>query len=200
MTYEVVSSETKFRGHVITVGVDGIRMPDGSVAQREIVRHPGAVGVAAVDDEDRIVLVRQYRVPIGDWMDELPAGLLDVDGESALDGAKRELWEEAGVRAEHWQVLLDLHTSPGMTDEAIRIYLARGLTDAAAEDRHTPSEEEIELTVHRVPLGEAVERVLRGELTNAACVAGVIAAAGARNAGWQGLRPAESPWPARPGR
>lgn len=200
MTYEVLSTDTKFRGHVITVRVDEVRMPDGSSAAREIVHHPGAVGIAAIDDEDRIVLVRQYRPAIGDWMDELPAGLLDVDDESALLAARRELWEETALRAEQWLVLLDLHTSPGMTDEAIRIYLARDLTQADSADRHTASGEELDMTVCRVPLDDAVARVLRGELTNAACVGGVIAAAGARHANWEGLRPADAPWPARPGR
>ena len=113
--YEVVGSETVFKGRVLTVRVDDVRMSDGSVAKREVVAHPGAVGVVALDGAGKIVLVNQYRPPIGARLDELPAGLLDVPGESALACAKRELFEEAGLAADEWNVLLDLHTSPGMT-------------------------------------------------------------------------------------
>jgi len=198
--YAVVSSEDVFQGHVIGVRVDQVRMPDGSVAAREIVAHPGAVGIVAIDDADQVILVRQYRPAVGEWFDELPAGLLDVHGEPALDAARRELYEEAAVRAGDWQVLLDLHTSPGMTDEAIRIYLARELTDVAESERHSAEGEELELTVHRMPLDDAVAAARDGALTNAAAVAGVLAAAQARTSDWKGLRPADAPWPARPGR
>jgi ADP-ribose pyrophosphatase len=142
-----------------------------------------------------VVLVTQYRHPVGRRLEELPAGLLDVDGESALEAAKRELFEEAALRAEDWRVLLDLYTSPGMTDEAIRIYLARGLSATTA---HFAAEhEELELTVTRVPLASAVRRALAGQITNAAAVAGILAAAVAIA---DELRPAEAPWPARPAR
>jgi len=198
--YPVLSSENVFRGKVIGVRVDQVGMPDGTVAAREIVSHPGAVGIVAVDDTDRVILVRQYRPAVGEWFDELPAGLLDVHGEPALGAAQRELYEEAAVRAADWLVLLDLHTSPGLTDEAIRIYLARELTEVAEGERHVAEGEELELTVRRVPLDEVVADALAGELTNAAAVAGVLAAAEARSSDWKGLRPAEAPWPARPGR
>lgn len=198
--YRVLASRPVFQGKVLSVRVEDVEMPDGSVALREMVAHPGAVGIAAVDEQDRIVLVRQYRPAVGSWFEELPAGLLDVDGEPALLGAQRELFEEAALRAGEWQVLLDLHTSPGMSDEAIRIYLARELTEVAAAERFEATGEELELTVRRVPLEEAVDLVLRGELTNAAAVAGIIAAAGARHADWKGLRPPDAPWPARPAR
>ena len=197
--YEVVESEPIFRGRVIAVRRDSVRMSDGTVAVREIVEHPGAVGVVAMDDDGNVLLVNQYRHPVRQRLDELPAGLLDVAGEPALLAAQRELAEEAGVTALDWEVLIDLHTSPGMTDEAIRIFLARGLRDIPAEERFEPEHEEIELTVERVPLDVAVGRVQSGELTNAAAAAGLLAAALCRDRGWQGLRPADSPWPARPG-
>jgi 8-oxo-dGDP phosphatase len=197
--YPVLSSENVFQGKVIGVRVDQVRMPDGTVAARDIVSHPGAVGIVAIDDADRVILVRQYRPAVGEWFEELPAGLLDVHGEPALEAAQRELYEEAAVRAADWQVLLDLHTSPGMTDEAIRIYLARELTDVADGERHAAEGEELELTARRVPLDEAVAEALAGTLTNAAAVAGVLAAADARSSDWKGLRPAAAPWPARPG-
>lgn len=197
--YEVVESEPIFGGRVIAVRRDHVRMSDGSVAVREIVEHPGAVGVVALDEDGNVLLVNQFRHPVRARLDELPAGLLDVDGEPALLAAQRELAEEAGVSARDWEVLIDLHTSPGMTDEAIRIFLARDLHDIPAGERFEPEHEEIELTVERVPLDVAVARVQAGNLTNAAAAAGLLAAALCRDRGWTGLRPADAPWPARPG-
>ena len=195
--YAVLASTRRFEGNVISVRTDEVRMSDGTVATREIVEHPGAVGVVALDDDDRIVLINQYRHPVGRYLDELPAGLLDVPGEAALEAARRELSEEAGIAASDWHVLVDLYTSPGMTDEAIRVFLARGLSDAL--ERFAPQHEEITLTVSRIPLYKAVRRALSGEITNAAAVAGICAGALARANGWRDLRPADAPWSARPG-
>src|SRR5262249_56187487 len=124
---------------------------------------------------------------VGRYVDELAAGLLDVPGEAALEAARRELSEEAGITASDWHVLVDLYTSPGMTDEAIRVFLARGLSDAL--ERFAPQHEEITLTVSRVPLDEAVRRALSGEITNAAAVAGVCAVGLARADGWRARPP-----------
>ncbi len=195
--YAVLGTTQRFKGNVLTLRTDEVRMSDGSVATREVVEHPGAVGVVALDDQDRVVLINQYRHPIRAYLDELPAGLLDVPGEPALDAARRELSEEAGIAAAEWHVLVDLYTSPGMSNEAIRLFVARGLSDAA--ERFTPEHEEITLTVSRIPLDEAVRRALAGEITNAAAVAGLCAVALARANGWRDLRPADAPWPARPG-
>lgn len=197
--YDVVGSDTKFRGNVITVRVDDVRMSDGKVVKREIVAHPGAVAIAALDDEGKIVLVNQYRPPVRARFDELPAGLLDVDGESALVAAQRELAEETGLAAEEWNVLVDLHSSPGMTDEAVRIYLARGIEPIDDHDFEA-EHEEITMNVYREPLAEAVRRVLTGAITNATAVAGILAVVHGRATGWRDLRPADAPWPARPGR
>ncbi|MCU1655978.1 MAG: hydrolase [Pseudonocardiales bacterium] len=197
--YAVVGSEPIFRGRVISLRRDKVRMSDGAVVEREVVDHPGAVGVVAIDDDGKLLLVNQYRHPIGARLDELPAGLLDVDGEPAVDAARRELAEEAAVTASDWQVLLDLHPSPGFSNEAIRLYLARGLVPIPEAERHKPEHEEITLTVERVPIAEAVRRVYAGDLTNAAAVAGILATAHAQATGWTGLRPADAPWPARPG-
>jgi len=196
--YEVLGSEPIFRGHVIGLRRDQVRMSDGSVVDREVVEHPGAVGIVAVDDEGCVLLVNQYRHPLLKRLDELPAGLLDKDGEPPLDAAHRELSEEAGVRAAEWHVLVDLNPSPGMSDEAIRIYLARGIEPA--DEHFSPEHEEIDLTVSRVPLDTAVERALRGDITNAAAVAGILAAYIARGEGWARLRPADAPWPGQPSR
>lgn len=197
--FEVVSSRTKFQGKVISVREDVIRMPDGSEAAREIVGHLGAVVVAALDDQGRIVLVNQYRPPLRTRLDELPAGLLDVDGEAALDAARRELAEEAQLQAATWHTLVDLHTSPGFSDEAVRVFLARDLTGADRPEGFVVEHEEVSMTVRRLPLDDAVERALAGQLTNAATVAGVLATAVAKAGDWRGLRPADTPWPARPG-
>jgi ADP-ribose pyrophosphatase len=194
--YDVLGSETKFKGNVITLRVDDVRMSDGSVVKREIVAHPGAVAVVALDDEGRIVLVNQYRPAVRARLDELPAGLLDVAGEPALAAAQRELAEETGLAAEEWNVLVDLHSSPGMTDEAVRIYLARGLS--AIDDDFEAEHEELTMSVLREPLSESVRRVLNGSITNASAVAGILAAVHGRATGWRDLRPADAPWPARP--
>jgi ADP-ribose pyrophosphatase len=196
--YEVVGSEVKYRGKLLTVRVDDVRMTDGSVVQREIVKHPGAVVIVALDEDGKVVLVNQYRPAIGAQLDELPGGLLDVDGESALDAAKRELDEEAHLIADEWNVLLDLHPSPGFSTEAVRVFLARDLT--ASEDEFAGEHEESTMTVAREPLPDAVRRVLAGSITNALSAAGILAAVHGRATGWRDLRPADAPWPARPGR
>ena len=196
--YSALSSERIFDGRVIGVRRDHVRMSDGKVADREVVEHVGAVAIAAIDDAGRVLLVNQYRHPVRAWLDELPAGLLDVEGEPALRAAQRELAEEAAVTAARWDLLLDLYPSPGFSTEAIRIFLARDLTEVPDGERFTPEHEEITMTVRRVPLAEAVRRALDGSITNAAAVAGVLAAAHAQAAGWESLRPADSAWAARP--
>jgi ADP-ribose pyrophosphatase len=196
--FEVVSSQERFAGAVFDVRTDVVRMPDGSVAERDIITHPGAVAILALDSADNVVMVRQYRHAVGHELLELPAGLLDVDGEPALAGARRELYEEASLAAGSWAVLLDMYNSSGMSDEAIRVYLARELTDVAEQDKFAPEHEEITMTVERYPLDELVRMALAGELVNATAVAGVLAASVARADGWSGLRAAEAPWPARP--
>jgi ADP-ribose pyrophosphatase len=192
VTYELVSSTPQFDGRIIKVRSDEVRMPDGSVATRDVVRHPGAVAVVALDDEGRIVLVHQYRHPVQAYLDELPAGLLDKQGEPVLDAAKRELFEEAALRAERWDVLVDLLSTPGMTDEAVRIYLARGLSEA--DESFDPEHEEIDMTLSRVPLADAVQRVFAGEIRNALACAGILAAAHAELSGFAGLRPGDAEW------
>ena len=192
--YEALSSETVYRGRVVALRRDIVSMPGGTTSQRDVVVHPGAVGVVALDG-DQVLLVTQYRHPVLRPLDELPAGLLDVDGEPALDAAKRELAEEAGYAAETWNVLVDVLTSPGMTDESIRIYLAR---DVRPCHRDVQEHEELEMTCRWVPLAEAVSAALSGDLENAAAVAGVLAASEAARRRFSGLRPPEAPWRARP--
>ncbi len=197
--YEVLGSERLFEGKVISLRRDTVRMSDGVVVEREVVEHIGAVGVVAVDEHDRILLVNQYRHPVRQRLDELPAGLLDIAGEPALAAAKRELAEEAGMTARDWHVLVDLFSSPGFSNEAIRLFLARGLVEIPAAQRAELEHEELTITVHRVPLEEAARQVTAGRITNSAAVAGVLAAAFEASRNWHGLRPADTPWPARPG-
>ncbi|MGI8537764.1 MAG: NUDIX domain-containing protein [Mycobacteriales bacterium] len=192
--HRVVSSDVVYQGRVISVRKDLVSMPGDTSSQRDVVLHPGAVGVVALDENNRVLLVTQYRHPVGRRLEELPAGLLDVEGEPALEAAQRELAEEAGLAAKTWHVLVDTLTSPGMTDEAIRIFLARDLQEV---HRDVQEHEEAELTTAWVDLDEAVRRVLAGDIENAMCVVGVLAADRAVRHGFAELRHADSPWPAR---
>jgi 8-oxo-dGDP phosphatase len=196
--FDIVSSRTVYTGHILTLRADEVRMPGGAVKTREVLEQFGAVGIVALDSDDRVVLIRQYRHPVGEWLVELPAGLLDLPGEKAYRTAARELAEEAGLTAGRWDLLVDLRVSPGLSDEAVRVFLARDLADVPEADRHVGTDEETDLGVHRVDLDEAVAAVFTGEIQNSLAVAGLLAAAYARDRSWSTLRPADTPWPARP--
>jgi 8-oxo-dGDP phosphatase len=196
--FDTVSSRTVYSGHILTLRADEVRMPGGEVKTREVIEQFGAVGIVALDSEDRVVLIRQYRHPVGEWLVELPAGLLDEPGEKAYGAAARELAEETALTAGRWDVLVDLRVSPGLSNEAVRVYLARDLADVPDADRHVGTDEETDLGVHRMDLDEAVAAVFTGEIQNSLAVAGLLAVAYARDHGWATLRPADSPWPARP--
>ncbi|MDQ1679311.1 MAG: 8-oxo-dGDP phosphatase, partial [Frankiaceae bacterium] len=129
---------------------------------------------------------------------EPPAGLLDVPGERADLTAGRELFEEAGYRAGRWDVLVDIYTTPGMCDEALRLFLARDLTAVADSERYAGEHEEADMPLSWVPLDDAVALVLDGRLHNPTAVAGILAVAAARSRGFAGLRPVDAPWPERP--
>jgi len=189
--HQVESSEVVFEGRIVSMRKDVVTMPGDTTSQRDVVVHPGAVGVVALDDGGRVLLVNQYRHPVGRRLEELPAGLLDKPGEPALAAAQRELAEEAGLAADTWHVLVDALTSPGMTDEAIRVFLAR---DVRPVDRDVQEHEEAEMTSAWLPLDDAVRRVLAGEIENAMAAVGVLAADRARRDGFSGLRPADAPW------
>lgn len=192
--FPVDSSTDIYKGHVMALRADEVVMPGGRLARREIIEHPGAVAIAALDPDDRIMMIYQYRHAVGRRLWEMPAGLLDVAGEDPVEAARRELREEAGLEAAEWSTLLDLVPSPGFSDEAIRVFLARGLTDVGRPE--LGDDEEADLTTRWVTLSVAVRMVLAGTIVNAATVAAVLAAhalAGSPAA----ARPADAPWPDR---
>lgn len=198
-SYGVVSSSVRYAGPVISLRSDGVRMPGGRVAVRDVVVHPGAVGVVVLDEDERVLMIRQYRHAVRSYLWELPAGLLDEAGESAADAAARELAEEVGITAQQWAVLVDAYSSAGMTDEAYRVYLARGLSPKQPDFVAGPDEES-DLQEEWVALPDAVARVLAGGITNGLAAVGILAAAAARQTGYAGLRQVWAPWPARPDR
>ncbi|PYC79948.1 ADP-ribose pyrophosphatase [Streptomyces tateyamensis] len=196
--WTVRESTRPFQGRVTGVCSDEVLMPDGSYARRDYQTHPGSVAVLALDEHQRVLLVRQYRHPVRRRLWELPAGLLDVPGENPLHAAQRELFEEAYCKAGRWQVLVDLYTSPGGSDEALRIFLATELAEAQGE-RFAADGEELEIETARVPVAELLQGVLAGELHNPTLVTGTLALhAALTGKGLDQLRPAEAPWPARP--
>jgi 8-oxo-dGDP phosphatase len=195
--FPVRASKDVYTGAVMALRSDEVEMPGGRVAVREVLEHPGAVAIAALDDDDRLMVIHQYRHPVGRRLWELPAGLLDVDGEDPLDTAKRELAEEAGLVAADWSVLVDIVQSPGFSDESVRVYLARGLTEVGRPD--LGDDEESDLTTRWVSLSVAVRMVLSGTIVNGPTAAGILAThvlAGAPS----GSRPTDAPWTDRPTR
>ncbi|WP_441249635.1 NUDIX domain-containing protein [Kitasatospora sp. McL0602] len=196
--WPVRTTETPFQGRVTGVRTDEVLMPDGGYARRDYQTHPGSVSILALDRQQRVLVVRQYRHPVRHRLWELPAGLLDVPGENPLHAAQRELYEEAHCKAGQWRVLVDFYTSPGGTDEALRLFLATDLEEAQGE-RYEAHGEETEIEVARVPLAELVELVLAGELHNPTLITGTLALhAALTGQGLDALRPADAPWPARP--
>ncbi|MEU6289912.1 NUDIX domain-containing protein [Streptomyces sp. NPDC005047] len=196
--WEVRGTETPFRGKKTSVRTDDVVMPDGSVVTRDYQVHPGSVAVVALDGEGRVLVIKQYRHPVREKLWEIPAGLLDVPGENPLHAARRELYEEAHVKAEDWRVLTDVYTTPGGCDEAVRIFLARNLSEAEGE-RFEVEDEEADMELARVPVADLVRGVLAGDLHNNCLVVGVLSLIAAeRGDGLDALRPAEAPWPARP--
>lgn len=186
----VVQHELLHSGMIADLVRDTVDLGEAGVVRREYVRHPGAVAVLAIDEAERVLLVRQYRHPVGAELWELPAGLLDVPGEPQVATAARELAEEADLVAGSWWHLVDYLASPGSSDELVRIFLARDLTDVPHGDRHARTHEEHGMVAERVPLDEAVAAVLDGRVRNPSAVVGLLAAAAARSLGWATLRPA----------
>ncbi len=192
--FTVASTRDVHIGRVVGLRVDEVVMPGGGTARREVVEHLGAVAVVALDAEGSVTLIHQYRHPVGRRLWELPAGLIDKAGEDPVGAAKRELVEEVGLSAERWETLVDVAASPGFTDEVVRVYLARELSEV---DREILGEEEADLVMRKFPLAEAVRMALAGELVNGATVGGVLATHAVLS-GAGSSRPADAPWKDRP--
>lgn len=195
--HRVVASQERFRGRVWAVRSDTVDLGAPGQVVRDLVVHPGAVGVVALDDRDRVLLIRQYRHPVGMYLFEPPAGLLDVAHEDPLETARRELVEEAGVVAAEWHVLVDFLNSPGGTSETFRCFLARGLAPAPGGRQRTGEGEEHHLPQAWVALDDAHDLVLAGRLQNPTAVVGILAAWAARAGGYAALRPPDAAWPVR---
>ena len=191
-SHPVTAQRLQFHGAVWDVRSDEVTIGD-HVVTRDLVVHPGAVGIIALDDQDRVLLIRQYRHPVAAFLFEPPAGLLDTHKETAWECARRELAEEAGLRAGSWHVLIDFLNSPGGTSETLRCFLARDLEGR----EHTGEAEEVHLPQAWVPLEEAVGLVLAGTIQNPTATNGILAAAAHQGRDWRDLRPADSPWPVR---
>lgn len=177
---------------------DVVVTPGGDEMHRQYLLHPGAVAVIALDEQDRVVVVRQYRHPAGFQLIEPPAGLLDADGESWLGAAQRELAEEAMLAADDWRLLIDMFTSPGCNSESIRFFLARGLHTVPRPDGFIVEHEEAEMELCLVPLADLLDGIYAGDVQSPTVVAGALALEAARLGGrLDSLRPADSPWPAR---
>jgi 8-oxo-dGTP pyrophosphatase MutT (NUDIX family) len=192
---EIRSSELVFDGMVWGVRRDVFDY-NGEDITREYLDHTGAVAVFALDDDGRVLLIKQYRHPVGmrEW--EIPAGLLDIVDEDPLVAAKRELAEEADIQATDWAVLSEFYTSPGGSDEAIRIYLARGLS--AAHEVFDRTDEEADMELRWVLLDDLVDAVLARKLQNPSLVVATLAAFAGRQRDWATLAPADVPWPRHP--
>jgi 8-oxo-dGDP phosphatase len=193
-SWPVLASEKLAGGRIVQVRRDEVAMPDGQSAGREVVEHPGAVAVVAMDEGGRVLLIRQYRHPVGRKLWEIPAGLRDVAGELPLETARRELLEEAGYQAADWHVLADFFSSPGITNERLRIFLARDLTLVPGPEReYVPDHEEAHLEVQWAPLDVVISRFLAGDLHNGVLAIGVLSAFAARQGGFAALRGTDAP-------
>lgn len=192
--FTVTDSELLIDAPILALRRDTVTMPGGSTATREVVEHFGAVAVVAVDGEGRIAMVEQYRHTVGRRLWELPAGLLDIAGEDALTTAERELVEEAGLKAADWSVLVDLVTSPGFAEEAVRIFLATGLTET---ERPEAEDEEADMDFAWVPLEQARRGVMEGRTTNSIAIAGILSASEVL-AGRAEARGTDTPFELRP--
>ena len=191
----VTESSRVFDGRVWGVRRESFELADQSIT-REFLDHTGAVAVLALDEWGRALLIKQYRHParVREW--ELPAGLLDTAGESPLAAAQRELAEEADVAATNWSVLSDFMTSPGGSNEAVRVYLARGISATSAI--FTRTEEEAEIVTRWIPLDDIVQAVLARRVQNSILVVAALSAAASLARGWRSLGDADAPWPRHP--
>jgi ADP-ribose pyrophosphatase len=176
LTERVVDSKTIYRGSYLTFRIDTVERTDGSRAEREVVGHPGAVAILAIDEADRVLMVRQYRAPAGRILLEIPAGTLDVNDDGSIEdpdlAAPRELEEETGYRAGSLRLVTSFWTAPGFATELMHLYLATDLRPA--DDARLGPDEDERLELERVPLGDAIAAVERGEIADAKSILGLL--------------------------
>lgn len=153
---------------------DTVAMPDGDSVERFYVDHSGAVVVAAVDEQDRVALIHQYRHPAGTKLWELPAGLRDVAGEDPVETARRELAEEIDLVAQHWRFLSDVYPSPGYSNERVQVFVATGLSTVSQSQRFRRTHEEADLTVEWLPLSRVPEEILSGRIVNGVTIIALL--------------------------
>lgn len=189
---KILNSAVTYRGRVWEIVRDEIQFAD-EVIVRDYLRHPGAVAIVAVDENNQVLLINQYRHPVGQTMIEIPAGMLDDFNEDPLSAAKRELLEESGYVAKDWKTLIDVCTTPGSSSEAIRIYLARDL-QFEPNPNYVKKSEEAEITVSFAPLSDAVSAIFGGLIQSPTAVSGILAL---NSADLDALRPADTNWPIR---
>lgn len=193
----VIHSEEVWSGKLFAMRTETVDLGHGEPVIRDYMAHPGAAAIVALDETERVCMIRQYRHPVRATLWEIPAGLLDSPDEPLLDVGRRELAEEVDLGAHRWDVLADFYASSGCTDERVRVFLARDLY-ATASSSFVREAEEAEIEVRWVPLDDAVAAVLAGRFHSPAATVGILAAAAARARRWEGLRAADSPWMASP--
>lgn len=168
LTEEKIASEKIYQGHILNVRKDRVKLPNGKESSREVVEHPGAISVVAVDNDENIYLVKQFRYPVGEITLEIPAGKLDY-GEDPLTCARRELSEEVGMLASEWKMLLKFFTTPGFSNEIMYLFLATGLSSHYEE-----ADEDEFLEIVKMPLKVAVEEVEKGNIKDAKSIIGIL--------------------------
>lgn len=173
--YQVLSSETVYKGYVVAVRVDNISMPDDAQAVREVVVVDDAVAIVALDNQHRVCLLRQYRHPFGKYLLELPAGKMDIDGESPLETARRELKEEAGLCSDKWCDLTCFLNSVGWTTEETHVLLAEDVFKDTGT-KFAATGEEADLQVSMVPMSDALRMIDTQDITDAKTIVGLLLA------------------------
>ncbi len=167
--YRVIKSEVKFKGKILTLIVDQVRLPHGSVCEREVVKHKGAVGIVPLNEQNEVILVKQYRHPIGDFLLEIPAGKLS-GREDPLQCAIRELREETGNKCGRMIKLAQFYTTPGYSDEFFHLYLAMDLEEGSMQPK---GGEELEMKVVKIPLRNALDMISSGEIRDGKTIIGL---------------------------
>lgn len=193
---QISDQQMLHQGAIFDLRVEDVDLGHTTV-RREYIDHPGAVAVLVLDEQDRVLLLQQYRHPVRHALWEPPAGLLDIADEPAQVAAARELAEEADLIADTWHVLVDYYTTPGGNNEALRVFLARDVRPVPSDARHERTDEEVDMPQRWVPLDEAVAAVLAGNVHNPSAVVGLLAAAASKAGDWSSLRPVDAPWPER---